>query len=219
MKKITICLMMVFVLSTLAYGQKVKNIDGVKIPRGITAKYDELKNATIVDYKTVTVLDIHTTLSANIRYDNSNSELELFVLLSLQSIEGGDIYGGRVEQFIDATYVNIFIVNKNEPIKKYTYNLAKKLISKKGMAHILYANYGSPLKTTYFSIVREYEYTQDKDLILFLFDNLKNKSDVILRYSNAPNIYTEEKLSAANTKKLYSMLSLYKELKAKEENK
>jgi len=55
--------------------------------------------------------------------------------------------------------------------------------------------------------------------VFFPSNNLQNKSDVTLRYSNSPTKYVEQKLSSEETKKLYSMLSLSKELKAKAENK
>ena len=187
----------------------VKEIDGIAVPKGITAQYDKFENNYIITTKDGS--DVNMTLC----YIYASSSIKTYIEIGFNT----------TDNFIDADQIDIFIENTDSDFKKHTVDWAQKNVSES----VITENTSEAMLLKIFDLdefstverkssksIREFSKTNDPELFNFLLNNLDKKSTIVMRFKNTTNNNRiDVKVEKSEIKDLIKMIELYKSLTAK----
>ena len=183
-----ILLLLTLVLSTtITEAQKIKDINGVKIPKGYTARYDELDDIFLVTQKDDVFADTHGKNTFDLRFT---------------------IKGNVVTPYVDFKYYEsknlltesstLYIKNKSSKIHRYN--------------SIWESRVFGPKIDPIFEDIRYFEQMtfNDDGLNNFIMENLNNESEVTVRFHGYETF--DKKLRTKYVKELASAVEFYKKI-------
>ena len=189
MKRILLLLTLVLFTTTITEAQKIKDINGVKIPKGYTASYDELDDIFFITQKNDIFADTHGKNSFDLRF-----------IISLT--------GNTVTPYVDFKYYEsenlltesstLYIKNKGSKIHRYN--------------SIWESRVFGPKIDPIFEDIRYFEQItfNDDKLNNFIMENLKSTSEVTVRFHGYETF--DKKLRTKYVKELASAVEFYKKI-------
>lgn len=198
---------LLLVFSTNVYAKKVKEVGGLKVPKGITATYDDLENVVTASGKyskspLIYTLYRYPELFLRLKYDMENNTIKPEFELNLHTKKGEASRTFKLETFIDVTNFDVFVRN-SDGTKKYNSAWTTKQIAN--------SEINTYDRTSIFT--REYGFVNDTKLADFLLENLNEKSEIVLRFYSAQGGNIEAVLSKGDVKKLLNTIKFYEQLK------
>ena len=182
MKKLLLILLL---FTSYSFAEKVKEINTIKVPKGIQAQYDDLDSFYSISYKTLScpIFGIYNPLS--IRMKKTSEKTFIIVDTEFQS-----------SSWLFVNSVTIYILNKDQETKKFDVEWDARNTS-------IHPDY-----------ITENNATINNELSLFLFDNIKLDSEIKVRFHGKSNFDTRD-VSKKSIKSMYTLLEFYKLLSEK----
>ncbi len=149
--------------NSFASYEKVKEVNGIKIPKGITAKKDSLEGGYCVYYNSVR---FSGTLPHELSIRIKGNDDKFYTVVETHTAGADSIWVDSVTIYVE-----------NNETQKYSYKWSKR------MYDYISGNYKPS---------REYDYTVNKDLEKFLIDNIQEKSKITVRFHGKSYTRTEE---------------------------
>ncbi|MGL4676632.1 MAG: hypothetical protein ACRCWI_03080 [Brevinema sp.] len=196
-------LIMLLLSSSPAFAdfKKVKEINGIKIPKGVIAQYDDLENEYLIGtdnfYKFEGFNGVHNHITLHYTYKNDVIYPCIELSINTTSRDMKPLF--KTEVFIDVDSVTIFIRNKGSDVKKYTVDWSEKSTTKDEFQKYNVVS------------VREFTKKNDVELFNFLLENIDKDSAVTVRFQNTKNnTKIDADVKKRELKDLFNMLQLYK---------
>ncbi|MGL4562708.1 MAG: hypothetical protein ACRCVW_02485 [Brevinema sp.] len=196
-------LIMLLLSSSPAFAdfKKVKEINGIKIPKGVIAQYDDLENEYLIGtdnfYKFEGFNGVYNHITLHYTYKNDVIYPCIELSINTTSRDMKPLF--KTEVFIDVDSVTIFIRNKGSDVKKYTVDWSEKSTTKDEFQKYNVVS------------VREFTKKNDAELFNFLLENIDKDSAVTVRFQNTKNnTKIDADVKKRELKDLFNMLQLYK---------
>ncbi|MGL4561612.1 MAG: hypothetical protein ACRCV0_04910 [Brevinema sp.] len=180
-------LILLLLISSNGFAQykKVKEINGLKIPKGIVAKYDKLENRYYLKFK--------RSLSERLDFFSLRINIINAKVYPIISFE----YWAHNWLFVHSA--TIYIKNPNSKILTH---------------HLKWSDSNSKNTDVQNGWIFERYDTTDKNAILFLIQNSQKNSEITIRF-HGKEFSSDKKLEKKDVSQLINMLQFYKTLSEK----